>query len=285
MAETRTLRPPADDARHGKDPAIAGPRAGAEPAVADDPNFMTSLARGLAVIRAFTAREPNLTIAEVARISGLPRAAARRCLHTLLQLGYVGSDGRTFSLRPKILTLGYAFLSSAALPQAIQPFLERVRETLQESSSAAVLDDDEIVYLARAATRRIMSIGLTVGTRLPAYCSAMGRVLLASLPPAELESYLRRVELKPLTERTITRRDALRRVIEETRASGYAIIDQELEIGLVSIAVPIRNSSGAVIAAINVSMQAGRFVAGELESRYLPVLRAAAEDARALGFR
>ena len=249
---------------------------------ADDPNFMTSLARGLAVIRAFTQREPSLTIADVARISGLPRAAARRCLYTLLQLGYVGSDGRAFSLRPKILTLGYAFLTSAALPQTIQPFLERVRETLQESSSAAILDEDEIVYVARAATKRIMSIGLDVGTRLPAYCSAMGRVLLATLPTPEFENYLQRVELKALTERTITRRDALRRALDKVRDAGYAVIDQELEIGLVSIAVPVRNSVGSVVAAMNVGMQAGRFVPEELESRYLAVLRAAAEEARAL---
>jgi IclR family pca regulon transcriptional regulator len=212
----------------------------------------------------------------------LPRAAARRCLHTLTQLGYVGSDGRAFSLTPKILTLGHAFLTSAALPQTIQPFLERVRERLQESSSAAVLDDDEIVYVARAATKRIMSIGLDVGTRLPAYCSAMGRVLLAALPTPELENYLRRVELRPLTEHTITRADALRPALDRVRDTGYALIDQELEIGLVSIAVPVRNNVGSVVAAMNVSMQSARFVPEQLEGRYLAVLRAAAEDARPL---
>jgi IclR family pca regulon transcriptional regulator len=246
---------------------------------------MTSLARGLAVIRAFTAREPNLTIAEVARISGLPRAAARRCLYTLQQLGYAATDGKTFALTPRILTLGYAFLTSAALPQAIQPFLERVREALHESSSAAVLDEDGIVYVARAPTRRIMSIGLDVGTRLPAYCSAMGRVCLANLPPAALDAYLRRIELKPLTERTIVERGALRRELEAIRAQGYAVIDQELEIGLVSIAVPLRNGAGTVIAAMNVSMQAARFVPADLEHRYLPVLREAADEARALSLR
>jgi IclR family pca regulon transcriptional regulator len=244
----------------------------------DDPNFMTSLARGLSVIRSFTGQEPSLTIAEVARIAGISRAAARRCLHTLAQLGYVGSDGRAFFLNPKTLTLGYAFLSSAALPHVIQPFLERLSASLRESSSAAVLDEDEIVYIARAATQRIMSIELSVGSRLPAYCTAMGRVLLAHRPADELIAYLKRVELKPLTHRTVTRRDEFSRALDAVRDKDYAVVDQELEIGLVSVAVPVRDVSGKAVAAMNVSVQAARLAPGEIDARYLPVLRAAADE-------
>lgn len=243
-----------------------------------DPNFMTSLARGLSVIRAFTGATPQLTIAEVAKISGLPRAAARRCLHTLERLGYVGSDGRRFSLRPKILALGYAFMSSTPLAATLQPVLERVSERVHESCSAAALDDDEIVYIARAATRRIMSVTLNVGSRLPAYCTSMGRVLLAHLPAPELEAFLGRARLKPFTERTVSSRDALRRVLEQVRERGYALVDQELEIGLRSIAVPVRGVSGAVVAAMNVSTQAARVSRREMEARFLPVLRQGASE-------
>ena len=245
----------------------------------DDPNFMTSIARGLSVIRAFTAQKPNLTIAEVAKISGLPRAAARRCLYTLEQLGYAGADGRGFFLRPKILALGYAFLSSATLPQAIQPALEEVSAALQESASAAVLEEGDVVYIARAATRRIMSVDLGVGSRLPAYCTSLGRILLAHLPAGEFEAYLEQVELKPLTERTVTQRKALRRAVAQARDSGYSVVNQELEIGLVSVAVPVKNMVGHVVAAMNVSIQASRVRPGDIENRYLPVLQAAAREA------
>ncbi|AWK88434.1 IclR family transcriptional regulator domain-containing protein [Azospirillum thermophilum] len=248
----------------------------------NDPNFMTSLARGLAVIRAFTEREPNLTIADIARITGLPRAAARRCLLTLMQLGYAGTDGRTFFLRPKILALGYSFLSSAPLASILDPLIERVSGAVQESCSAAVLDEDEVVYIARAATKRIMSVGLNVGSRLPAYCTSMGRVLLAALPEGELEAYLRRAALKPFTERTITAPDALRRELERVRERGFALVDQELELGLRSIAVPVRTAAGAVVAAMNVSAQAARVTCPEMEVQFLPHLTRAAEEARVL---
>lgn len=249
---------------------------------ASDPNFMTSLARGLSVIRAFTERSQTLTIADIARIAGLPRAAARRCLLTLMQLGYVGSDGRTFYLKPKILALGYSFLSSAPLATILDPVIEQVSAALQESSSAAVLDEDEAVYIARAATKRIMSVGLNVGSRLPAYCTSMGRVLLAHLPAGDLDAYLARVVLKPFTERTITDPEVLRRELERVRERGFALIDQELEIGLRSIAVPVRTASGTVVAAINASAQAARVTCPEMEARFLPPLQRAAEDARVL---
>ena len=244
-----------------------------------DPDFMTSLARGLSVIRAFTGANPQLTIAEVAKISGLPRAAARRCLHTLERLGYVGSDGRRFSLRPRILALGYSFLSSTPLAETLQPVLERVSERVHESCSAAVLDEDEIVYVARAATRRIMSVTLNVGSRLPAYCTSMGRVLLSQLPRAEIDAFLAKARLKPFTDRTITSRDALRRVLEQVRERGYALVDQELELGLRSIAVPVRGANGSVAAAMNVSTQAARVGRREMEGRFLPALQQGAGEA------
>ncbi len=247
-----------------------------------DPNFMTSLARGLVVIRAFTERQPRLSIAEVARIAGLPRAAARRCLHTLQRLGYAGSDGRNFFLKPKILSLGYAFLSSTPLSASLQPFLERVSETLHESSSAGVLDETDIVYIARAQTRRIMSVGLSVGSRLPAHCTSMGRVLLANLPPDELEGLLSRAPLRAMTERTVTDPAALLQVLAQVRQRGFALVDQELEIGLRSLSVPVVSAGGQVVAAMNVSAQAQRVQRREMESRFLPVLQAAAEELRHL---
>jgi len=258
------------------------PEEAADPHAAEDPNFMTSLARGLAVIRAFSDRARSLTISDVARITGLPRAAARRCLLTLNRLGYVGTDGRSFFLTPQILSLGYSYLSSAPLATTVQPTLERISTALQESSSAAVLSEDEVVYIARSATKRIMSVALNVGSRLPAYCTSMGRVLLAALPPDRLAEYLDRVVPRPHTARTITDRDRLRAEIEAVRECGYALVDQELEIGLLSVAVPLRNAGGTVIAAINVSAQAGRIGAAELRERHLPVLLAAAEETRPL---
>jgi IclR family pca regulon transcriptional regulator len=243
---------------------------------------MTSLERGLSVVRAFTEHNQNLTIAEVANLSELPRASARRCLYTLEQLGYVGSDGRTFFLRPKILALGYAFMSSTPLAATMQPVLERVSDSVHESSSAGVLDDGEVVYVARAATKRIMSVTLNVGSRLPAYCTSMGRVLLAHLPKAELDRYLERTRLRPFTERTITSRDALRSTLDQVRERGYALVDQELEVGLRSIAVAVKNAPGIVVAAMNASTQAARVNRREMETRFLPILQAAADDCRTL---
>ena len=270
MADTQTQAGTADKTSSGA------------PEEASDPNFMTSLARGLSVIRAFTEREPNLTIADIAKITGLPRAAARRCLLTLMQLGYAGSDGRTFHLKPKILALGYSFLSSAPLATILDPLIEQVSSAVQESCSAAVLDEDDVVYIARAATKRIMSVGLNVGSRLPAYCTSMGRVLLAALPESELDAYLARVPLKPYTERTITAADALKRELERVRDRGFSLVDQELELGLRSIAVPIRTATGGVVAAMNISAQAARVTCPEMEVQFLPHLTRAAEEARVL---
>lgn len=247
---------------------------------AGDPDFMTSLARGIAVVRAFTRSKRELTVAELARKTAISRASVRRCLYTLNKLGYVDSDGRVFSLAPKVLSLGYSYLSSAPLTDIAQPVLERVSAAVQESCSLAVLDGDEIVYIARSATRRIMSVALNVGSRLPAYCTSMGRVALAQLPPARLEGYMSRVKLRPLTARTVISQPQLLRIVAEARRAGFAAVDQELEIGLRSIAVPVTDAGGALLASMNVSAQASRVTMRDMERLFLPELRAAAQDLR-----
>ena len=248
-----------------------------------DGEFMTSLARGLAVIRGLSEQARGLTIAELSRAVDIPRAAVRRCLHTLEQLGFVGSDGRVFLLKPKILTLGYAYLSSNPLSAAAQPFLDRVSVALQESSSLATLSGDEIVYVGRATTsKHIMSIDISVGTRLPAYCTSMGRVLLAHLPPKELTGFLARVKMTAFTPRTVTSRENLRQILEGVRRAGHALVDQELEIGLRSIAVPVRDTMGNVTAAINVGTQAARVDRRDMEARLLPALQEVADELTAV---
>ena len=250
---------------------------------AGDPNFMASLARGLQVIRAFSEFRRNLTISQVSQATGIPRAAARRCLYTLKVLGYVDEVDRRFSLRPQVLTLGHAYLSSTPLAVVAQPYLDAVSQTVHESCSAAILDGDDIVYICRSAEKRILSISLLVGTRLPAYCTALGQVLLAQLPSEELEAYLARVKLVGRTDNTITSVAKLRKVIAQVRKADFALLDQELEVGLRSIAVPVRDARGNVVAAINVGTHASRFSLAELESRCLPPLRhCAAELARML---
>jgi IclR family pca regulon transcriptional regulator len=251
-------------------------------ALTGDPNFMTSLARGLAVIRAFSEQRRRLTIAQISQRTGIPRAAVRRCLYTLAKLGYVESEANAYALRPKLLSLGHAYLSSTPLAVSAQPLLDRVTSELHESCSLAILDGDEILYLARSAASRIMSVSLNVGSRLPAYCTSLGRVLLAHLPQAQLEEYIVRAKLMPLTERTVVSRPKLRQLLEATRHSGYSIVDQEMEIGLRSIAVPVRDASGGVPAAINVSAQAPRVGVRRMESEFLPPLQAAARDLGAI---
>jgi len=196
------------------------------------------------------------------------------------RLGYAVFDGRFFSLTPRILRLGYAYLSSASIPARLQPFLENISEETGESSSAAMLDGDEIVYIARSATRRIMSIGLGVGSRLPAYCTSLGRALLAYQPEAEIEAYLDRVSLAPRTRFTITEAEKLRAVLLAVREQGYAAIDEELELGLRSIAVPVRPENGSVKIAINIGTQAVRYQTAEMVERFLPVLKAASQAIR-----
>ncbi|MDI9579744.1 MAG: IclR family transcriptional regulator [Thermobispora sp.] len=238
--------------------------------------FVQSLARGLAVIRAFDAGSPELTLSEVARKTDLPRAAARRFLHTLVELGYVRTDGRRFALTPRVLELGYAYLSSLSLPEVALPHLERLAAEVRESASVSVLDGSEIVYVARVPTKRIMRVAIAIGTRFPAYCTSMGRVLLAGLPPAELDAYLERATLTGLTPYTITSKEALRAELDRVRAQGWAMVDQELEEGLRSIAAPIRDAAGRVVAAVNVSSHASRTTRESIRRDLLPPLLATA---------
>jgi IclR family pca regulon transcriptional regulator len=240
------------------------------------PDYVQSLARGLAVIRAFDNDHRELGLSEVARASGLTRAAARRFLLTLVKLGYVNfSDGR-FSLRPRVLELGYAYLSSLSLPEVAQPHMEALVARVNESSSISVLDDTDVVYVVRVPTRRIMSITLSVGTRLPAYATSMGRVLLAGLPTEELELRLSRIDVRPLTARTVADEQALRKSLDSVRKQGFAAVDQELEEGLRSIAVPIRGADGAVLAALNASVHASRASMTDLRREFLPAALEAA---------
>jgi IclR family pca regulon transcriptional regulator len=248
------------------------------PSPARRTDFVQSLDRGLAVIRCFSSERPSLTLSEVAERTGLTRAAARRFLLTLQELGYVGSTGRQFSLRPRVLALGYAYLSSFSVAQIAQPHLEDLAEELHESCSGSVLDGDDIVYVARASANRIMTIALTVGTRLPPYPTSMGRVLLASLPEEELDAHLRRTQLRKLTERTVVDETELRQILAQVAAQGWAAVDQELEAGVRSIAVPIRDSSGRVVAAINASAHAARVQMRTLEKQFLPRLLSAAQQ-------
>ncbi len=237
-----------------------------------DSDFVQSLDRGLAVIRAFGPERERLSLSEVARETGLTRAAARRFLLTLVKLGYVRNDGREFSLRPRILELGYAYLSGLALPEVAEPHLEELVARVHESSSISVLDGDYIVYVARVATKRIMTVAISVGTRFPAYATSMGRVLLAGLSQPELDRYLAEATFEPLTGLTVTRPDQLRQIVGEVARQGYAIVDQELEDGLRAIAAPIHDSSGAVTAAINLSAHASRFNPEAMRSDLLPAL-------------
>jgi IclR family pca regulon transcriptional regulator len=216
-------------------------------------------------------------MSDVARAAGVSRASARRFLLTLEQLGYVRSDENRFALTPRALELGYAYLSSLSLPEIAQPHLRELVDLVHESSSVSVLDGDDVVYVAREATQRIMTVAISVGTRFPAYATSMGRVLLAGLPTDEFEEFLVRVELRPLTPATVNDRRALRAEIERVRGQGWALVDQELEWGLRALAVPIRSASGKVVAAMNLSTHASRRTPQAIRRDLLPPLQAAAE--------
>ena len=242
----------------------------------DRQQSLQSLERGMAVIQVFSRERPALTLSEVANLTGITRATARRILLTLEKLGHVRSDGRLFSPTPRLLTLGWAYLSSLNLSELALPLMETLVEETHESCSAATLDLPDVVYVARVPTRRIMSITLSVGTRLPAHCTSMGRVLLAALPPDELDRYLTGAKLEAWTERTTTDPDRLRAALDETRQRGWALVDQELEIGLRSVAAPIRRGPDT-IAALNVSSAVSRVSLDDLRRRILPPLVADGE--------
>jgi IclR family pca regulon transcriptional regulator len=242
-----------------------------------DGDFVQSLDRGLSVIRAFDADHPKLTLSEVAAVTGLSRAAARRFLHTLVQLGYMHSSDGRFYLRPKILELGYAYLSSLTLPEVAMPHLEELVAQVRESSSVSELDGEDVVYIARVPTKRIMTVAISVGTRFPAYATSMGRVLLAFRDSAWLEEYLRTATFSHLTGHTITDAASLRAELKRIRDRGWALVDQELEEGLRSVAAPIRDSGGTVVASINVSTHAGRRSLESITEELLPPLLGTAE--------
>ena len=234
-----------------------------------------SLARGLAVIQAFGPERPAMTLAEVAAVTGMTRASARRFLLTLEDLGFVASDGKHFSLTPQILRLGYAYLSSMSWWHIAQPFMEQVARTVQESCSAAVLDGDEIVYVARIPGTRIMSVNLNIGTRLPAYCTSLGRVLLAHRSPNWVNGYLARAALEKRAPRTMTHPDPPRAANDKVRDQDFSLVDEELEAGVRSISVPLCDRSGECIAALNVGSAAARAPVQRLLDVYLPLLREA----------
>ena len=259
-------------------PIVASPAKRIQ-ALTGDPDFMTSLARGLAVIHAFQERKRHLTIAQISHRTEIPRAAVRRCLLTLIKLGYATTDGRTYSLLPKVLTLGHAYLSSTPLAVSSQPYLDRMSDKLHEACNMATLEGEDILYIARSATtQRLISVDLSVGGRLPAYCTSMGRILLSALDDVSLREYLDHVDLQPKTSRTIRTPEALLECLQQVRQQGWCIVDQELEQGLRSIAVPVYDASGQVLAALNVSTSAGRVARSELEQRFLPIMLDASRD-------
>ncbi|QSF58595.1 IclR family transcriptional regulator C-terminal domain-containing protein [Nocardioides sp. zg-1228] len=215
--------------------------------------FVQSLARGLDVIRAFDADRPAMTLSEVADVTGLSRAAARRFLLTLVELGFVRYDGKHFALTPRVLRLGTAYLSGLQLPEIARPHLEALSAQVGESTSLGVLDGTDVVYVARVASRSIMNVAITVGTRFPAHATSMGRVLLAGLSARELDDWFAGAELTAVTQHTPTDEGALRRLLDAAAEQGWAANDQELAPGLRSIAAPVRDRSGHVVAAVNVS--------------------------------
>lgn len=242
-----------------------------------------ALQNGLRAMEAFDAAHPALSLSEVARRAGLTRAAARRYLHTLAALGYAETTGKHFRLGPRVLRLGYSYLATNALPGLAQPLLERVGEKLEEVASLAVLDGSDVVFLARSAPRRIVSTVIAVGTRFPALGAATGRVLLADRTDEVIRGLLQRAEpLRKRTPKTKVEPDELLAEIARARAQGYAMNDEELELGLRSIAVPVRNHGGAAVAAISVSAQAVRMTPRQIIEVALPLIRGAAADLQAL---
>lgn len=243
---------------------------------------MGGMAKGLLAIETFTADRPRQSIAEVSAASGLDRATARRCLLTLAHLGYADYDGKYFTLTPRILRLGTACLATMPLPQMVQPLLDQLSDRLGESSSVSILDGTEIVYVARAAQRKVMSIALMPGSRLPAFCTSMGRVMLAGLPEAKARLMLEAAPLPARTRHTRTEPDAVMAELAIVRQQGFALIDQEVELGLRSIAVPLLNARGSIIAALNIGVPATQEKVEDLVALYLPAMQAMQAELRAM---
>jgi IclR family pca regulon transcriptional regulator len=250
---------------------------------ADDPDFVTALARGLAVLLALSDKRRHMSIAQVAHRTGIPRAAARRSLHTLSKLGFAASDeARRFYLRPRVLSFSHAYLSASPLTTLAQPILDRLGDSTHEACSLAMLDGDEIVYLARSTSSRIMSPALNVGRRQPAYCTSVGQLMLAHLPPEELAGYLTRVRLHPFTEHTISTAARLKAALEFARDMDYTYCAQQTELRLCSMAVPVRDTAGTYVAGINLILQGRLLDRDEMAARFLRPLQDAARELGAL---
>jgi IclR family pca regulon transcriptional regulator len=239
--------------------------------------FVRSVDRAFSVVRAFGRDSPTLTLSQVAARTGLTRASARRFLLTLQSLGYIGSEDRQFFLRPRILDLGFAYLSSVPVFEIVEAHMEPMVQQVQESSSASVLDGTDVIYTVRVSTKRIMSVQIEVGTRLPAYATSMGRVLLAALGPDQLASYFHQAKMQQLTPTTVTNEQRLRSALDQVREQGWCLLDQELEVGVRSVAVPLHDSAGRVFAAMNISTNATRVPTERLLGEYLPLLRGTAD--------
>lgn len=240
--------------------------------MANERDLMSGLAKGLRVLESFRVEQPRLSISQAADSAGLDRATTRRCLLTLAELGYAAYDGKYFTLTPKVLRLGTGCLATMPLPRIVQPVLDKLSEAIGQSTSVSVLDETEIVYVARAAQRSVMSISLMPGSRLPAYCTSMGRVLLAALDREEQTAVLEKSDRRARTALTLIEIDALMEELVSTRQRGYALIDQEVELGLRSIAVPVHNIKGQTVAALNVGLSASAASMEDLVERYLPAL-------------
>lgn len=257
-----------------------GRRRAADPTsrFADSRDYVQSLARGLAVLRAFDAEHPTLALADIAERTGVSRAAARRLVLTLQHLGYLRPLGRAYSLSPRVLELGFGCLSSLRLTELVQPLLEQLAHRINHSCSMAVLDDQSIVYVLRVPVRRVMTVALGTGARLPAFATSMGRVLLSGLPGPDLEDWLARCQPVRHTSHTVTDRRRLRRLVGDVRRQGYAYVEQELELGLCSLAVPVRDRARGVIAALNASLPYHADASRHAREDILPALLAAAAD-------
>jgi IclR family transcriptional regulator, pca regulon regulatory protein len=241
---------------------------------------MGGLAKGLAIIEAFSPRRTRMTVSEAAEVSGTSRASARRCLLTLTELGYLGFDGKYFRPQPRLLSLSHAYCETRSLPEIAQPFLAAARNELRESISLAVLDQEAALFVARAEAERLVTTGISLGTRIDLYCSATGRVLLSAWPDERVSAYLDRTKPEARTKYALVRRTELRDAIKGARKDGFATTDQELEIGLRSIAVPVRDSRGLVVGAMSASASSARVSMQQMIKTFLPVLR---QNAEALG--
>lgn len=270
--------------RNERTEGASGRRKAVDRKAADDERdgeHITSLARGLAVLRAFSRDRPEMTLSQVAAATGLSAATARRCLHTLVDLGYAAKRGKLFLLRPTVVAFASAYYESMNLEQIVRPHLQEVRDKTGDSSSLAVLADTEILYLVHVSTNRMVRVQAAIGTRFPAYPTSLGRVLLAYQPRNALEEYFRKTRLAPLTDKTVTSKAALREILLKVREEGYACIQDELDYGIVSVAVPVFNSSNEVLAAVNCSTSTARVTKDEMASSRLAVLREAARKIEA----